>query len=1372
MGKKKKRTGRRKIKKSAQRTRPLISLCVIARDEATFLDECLASVSGLVDEIVVVDTGSVDHTQAVARQHGARVFEMAWEDDFSRPRNHALEQAKGEWILVLDCDETLSPADRDRLQDLLRDGDCDAYRMTTRNYSTSTQHAGWTRCDGTYREERSYEGWFPSTKVRLWRRRAEIRFEGVVHELVEPALMRAGIPIGDCLVPVHHYGYAEKERAGDHYLRAGERKVRENPNDIRARYELAIAYRNADRQDEALGEIESALSGASNADSAALIYVQEELMLLVRADILTRMGRKAEALAAYEALLERFPDSHQALNNKGILLEDQGLIGEARRCYERALSLVGDNETLAENVARVSAEHTLSVCVLVRGDGAPLERCLESVCDVADQVIVVDLGGNGQTAASVERFGVTRMSVEWTGDFSAVRNAALDRATGDWILCMDAEEYLRREDREKVFRSKRLKPNRGLYVSVIGEEGSRTQAVKMFPNRPTIRFEQPAYENVLNAIRSAGIALQLADFEVCRGPYADAEDARSKQAHDDDLMAVWLAENPTDWERQVRFGHALYARGRRDIARTFLGCVCEAGERVPGVDTRRRALSFYGRCLLEEGEYAEAKKVLQQALGLAPNDALALLSMGDVAVKLGLYGEAEVHLRASLEGEREADFALDGGAVAYATHFFLGQALSGQGRSEDAIASFEQANRAAPNRSEARQAIALLRQGIGQGDSGLYMHQPPAAETPSVETTTSDGPRGTLSLCMIVRNEEARLGRCLESVRGLVDEIVVVDTGSDDGTVSVAKQHGAKVGFFEWCDDFAAARNASISMAMGDWIMWLDADDVLPPESHAPIRQCLSGSREKAYFFVLDDQGYERISCLQLRLFPNLPEVRFEMPVHEQVAPSLSRLGLEMVQSKIRVLHTGYTTPEVVAGKKERYLKIMERWVEAHPEDYMERSHVALTYYSTDRLEEAERAYRFIIEESTCYADRNWVVYTTALLFLGRTYMKMGRLEEAKTYLHKAEAVDRDYILTQLTLAELYAQLGDHTAVLEHARLVVESKRQMTFFPIDYDEVNFSAHLLMARSYKARSMWSEAAASFRSAAATPVDRRSDALGSLSSMYRELGQLDEARSALGEALEMAPERPEHAFNMGVIELEAGKLDRAEPFFKQALALKSGHTLALLNLGYIAKNQGRLDEAEARYGQAIKCDDKGVEARANLAHLLVDQERYGEALTLFREVRSLESGLLDIELGYLLSLVHQPERIWSDCRLVLRSLDGLLSDWSVGEGDLEQPHSAALRLGELGVLLIRSEMHKCAELALRVAVALENDLLEVRRLLAEVLFTRGAYWQAVAQLEVVLNAEPQDAASFNRLGDCYKQLGVEEAAQMCYARAGVT
>jgi Tfp pilus assembly protein PilF len=272
------------------------------------------------------------------------------------------------------------------------------------------------------------------------------------------------------------------------------------------------------------------------------------------------------------------------------------------------------------------------------------------------------------------------------------------------------------------------------------------------------------------------------------------------------------------------------------------------------------------------------------------------------------------------------------------------------------------------------------------------------------------------------------------------------------------------------------------------------------------------------------------------------------------------------------------------------------------------------------------------------------------------------------------------------------------------------------------------------------------------------------------MYRDLGQLDEARAALEEAIVLAPENPDHLFNVGVIDLETQRLERAEQLFEQVLTLRPDYTLALLNLGYIAKMQGRLDEAEARYKRAVECDQKGVEARANLAHLLVDQERYEDALILFEDVRSLESGLLDIELGYLVSLVHQPQPDWSACRVVLHSLEALLSDWTVEEGDLGRSQSAALRLGELGVLLIRNEMHKCAELALRAAVALQEGLLDMRRLLAEVLFARGGYWQAVAQLEIVLQAEPQDAASFNRLGDCYKQLGVEDAAQMCYARAG--
>ena len=91
-------------KKNKTTRKPRLSLCMIARDEAAFLDQCLGSVRGLVDQIVVVDTGSTDDTAQVARRHGALVLEHAWQGNFSLARNFGLEQASGDWVLVLDCD--------------------------------------------------------------------------------------------------------------------------------------------------------------------------------------------------------------------------------------------------------------------------------------------------------------------------------------------------------------------------------------------------------------------------------------------------------------------------------------------------------------------------------------------------------------------------------------------------------------------------------------------------------------------------------------------------------------------------------------------------------------------------------------------------------------------------------------------------------------------------------------------------------------------------------------------------------------------------------------------------------------------------------------------------------------------------------------------------------------------------------------------------------------------------------------------------------------------------------------------------------------------------------------------------------------------
>ncbi len=152
---------------------------------------------------------------------------------------------------------------------------------------------------------------------------------------------------------------------------------------------------------------------------------------------------------------------------------------------------------------------------------------------------------------------------------------------------------------------------------------------------------------------------------------------------------------------------------------------------------------------------------------------------------------------------------------------------------------------------------------------------------------------------MIVRDEEENLPHCLESVGGLFDQIVVVDTGSVDRTRELARQFGAQVFEFTWIDDFAAARNAALEHATGDYAFWLDADDVIEPSQRGKLQVLLDGLRTS------DEAGYVvRCACDpgadgsggvtvvdHVRLFPLRPDVRWSYRVHEQILPALSAPG-------------------------------------------------------------------------------------------------------------------------------------------------------------------------------------------------------------------------------------------------------------------------------------------------------------------------------------------------------------------------------------------------------------------------------------------------------------------------------------------------
>ena len=148
----------------------------------------------------------------------------------------------------------------------------------------------------------------------------------------------------------------------------------------------------------------------------------------------------------------------------------------------------------------------------------------------------------------------------------------------------------------------------------------------------------------------------------------------------------------------------------------------------------------------------------------------------------------------------------------------------------------------------------------------------------------------TISLCMIVKNEEQVLARCLDSVSGIADEIIIVDTGSTDKTQEIARQYTQRVYSFAWIDDFSAARNYSFALAKSDFCMWLDADDVILPEDREKLLQLKEHLDDYdtvmlRYNASFDSSGKPIFSYWRERLLRNCPHAIWQGAVHEVIAP-------------------------------------------------------------------------------------------------------------------------------------------------------------------------------------------------------------------------------------------------------------------------------------------------------------------------------------------------------------------------------------------------------------------------------------------------------------------------------------------------------
>jgi glycosyltransferase involved in cell wall biosynthesis len=262
----------------------------------------------------------------------------------------------------------------------------------------------------------------------------------------------------------------------------------------------------------------------------------------------------------------------------------------------------------------------------------------------------------------------------------------------------------------------------------------------------------------------------------------------------------------------------------------------------------------------------------------------------------------------------------------------------------------------------------------------------------------------TVSLCLIVKNEEDFILSCLNSVKHLVDEIIVVDTGSSDETVRLAREAGAKIFTFTWTGDFSQARNFALEQAACDWILFLDADEELDNIDVQDFQRLLAVPQVEGYFLTIKSYlgAGEEIAWDQVvRLFRNKPAYRFEGAIHEQVASSIIRSkGYEgLAEAPLIIKHFGYLDTQL--SEKDKYSRntlIIKRELENNPQDPFLLYCLALEFYLANDVLEGLAC----LEKALAYLKGNEGYFEDVLFNTALGYLKLGKTETLIRFVEKS----------------------------------------------------------------------------------------------------------------------------------------------------------------------------------------------------------------------------------------------------------------------------------------------------------------------------------------------------------------------------------
>ncbi|MEO6096373.1 MAG: glycosyltransferase, partial [Fibrobacteria bacterium] len=766
---------------------------------------------------------------------------------------------------------------------------------------------------------------------------------------------------------------------------------------------------------------------------------------------------------------------------------------------------------------------TLSVVMIVKNEKLNIKDAIDSFRPIADEIVVYDTGSTDGTQSILDGLGVKWIQGEWRNDFGWARNQSIDAASCAWILWMDADDRIP-ADQIAHFRKLKTAPmDRAFGFQVINTQGGlplggRFMQLRMFPNHPQLRFRYTVHEQLFHSLARLGLHCFYTETTILHTGYEDAELKKQKALRN----LLLLEEDPVRVSREPSLAMAMgdshyilgdYEKGIEAYRRTMEMPNCEAINR----DIYRELPACIGRGYQKLARREAALPWFDKSIALSPEKHEAYFYKAECLMEMGRHSEAEILFAKIVT--MPVSFSTTSNQfdiIQIYSNFYLAQYLFDRkdhaaslkrletltGKYDQVVEAWELMGRChlalgrpettaqcwttainlnPPARPELHAQRLLLFKSLGRSDDfaialPLARKVFPNQRFPEWRELAAAAPtsRLDLSLCMIVKNEKDNLPACLASVQGLAGEVIVVDTGSTDGTQEIARSFGAKVIQSSWHGDFSRARNESLDAATGRWIIWLDADDRLLDEDKRALTALARtdpGRNPKGYGLRVKnsrDGGITGSVFNQVRVFPNRPDLRFRAPVHEQILPALEEAGVPVEYVAARVIHTGYADPEIAKAKQVRNQAILEAQIRAGL------GITPVTYYTlaaacADLGDHAAAVVWFRKAGSLAAAtDTDPHIRSGAAAKTAASLAAQKLYDEALRELAPALAGADPGPETMLVKAQVEEALGRHETARPWYERLLGLRESGTFLPVDFQLLKIKALQFLGQYWYAR----------------------------------------------------------------------------------------------------------------------------------------------------------------------------------------------------------------------------------------------------------------------------------------------------------------